>query len=108
MKVSLNLVALCLLMVGEAYAQTHNKVNISEPIEQENKPRFKISERRILIPTKEEQVSSFSMEELRVGTQRILDKAEIQYYKSQCRYAFMSDREVIEHRCETKKIAMPD
>lgn len=47
------------------------------------------------------------MEELRVGAQRILDRAEVQYYKSQCRYAFMSDRDVIENRCESKRISRP-
>lgn len=67
MKVLLNLVALCLLMVGEAYAQTHNKVNISESTQQENTPRFKISEHKILTSPQKEQVSRFSMGELRVG-----------------------------------------
>ncbi|MEG9531463.1 hypothetical protein [Mannheimia indoligenes] len=76
--------------------------------EQDNKPVFKISERKVLkaLPV-EEAVSSFSMEELRIGAQRVPDTAEIQYYKSQCRYAFMSDRDVIENRCETKRISSP-
>ncbi|QNS15114.1 hypothetical protein [Mannheimia bovis] len=108
MKASLSLVTLCLFMIGSAYAQTNHKSNVSDAKQQENKPAFKISERRVLkVPPKEEEVSSFSMEELRVGAQRILDRAEVQYYKSQCRYAFMSDRDVIENRCESKKISRP-
>lgn len=106
MKAPLSLVALCSFIIGNAYAQINDKTNVNGSKQQENKPAFKISERRILKkpPKEEEEVSSFSMEELRVGAQRILDKAEVQYYKAQCRYAFMSDRDVIENRCETKKV----
>lgn len=49
-------------------------------------------------------VSNFTEEELRLGAQRSLTKDEIQYYKSLCRYAYMSDQDVIENRCEAKKI----
>lgn len=109
MRTSLSLVALCSFMIGNVYAQPNSKTNISDLEEQENnKPTFKISERRILKkPVEDDSESSFSMEELRVGAQRIPDAAEIQYYKSQCRYAFMSERDVIENRCETKKVSRP-
>ena len=49
-------------------------------------------------------VSNFTEEELRLGAQRPLTKDEIQYYKSLCRYAYMSDQDVIENRCEAKKV----
>lgn len=108
MKASLSLVALCSFMIGSAHAQISYKTNVNSSKQQDNKPAFKISERRVLkAPPKDEEVSSFSMEELRVGAQRILDRAEVQYYKSQCRYAFMSDRDVIENRCESKRISRP-
>lgn len=112
MKTTFSFIA-CSLFIANAYANSpiDNAKNQEIGIKStEQKPKFKISERRIL-KTKshpqaesEEQVSSFSMEELRVGAQRILDKAEVQYYKSLCRYAFMSDRDVIENRCEAKKV----
>ncbi|MDD0823242.1 hypothetical protein PTQ27_01965 [Mannheimia sp. AT1] len=80
--------------------------------QQLDKIAVKVSERKILkqpnaSKQEEGEVSSFSMEELRVGAQRILDESEIQYFKSQCRYAFMSDKEIIENRCETKKVSFP-
>lgn len=50
-------------------------------------------------------ISNFTEEELRVGAQRNLTKDEIQYYKSLCRYAYMSDQDVIDNHCETKKIS---
>lgn len=50
-------------------------------------------------------ISNFTPEELRVGAQRSLTKDEIQYYKSLCRYAYMSDQDVIDNHCETKKIS---
>lgn len=107
MKLPFILAALYALNVGTAYAQSATQLNKAKT--QENKPAFKISEHRILkSPAKEEQEeSSFSMEELRVGAQQVPDRAVIQYYKSQCRYAFMSDRDVIENRCETKKVGNP-
>ncbi|STO64994.1 Uncharacterised protein [Haemophilus parahaemolyticus] len=49
-------------------------------------------------------VSNFTKEELRLGAQRPLTKDEIQYYKSLCRYAYMSDQDVIENHCEAKKV----
>lgn len=49
-------------------------------------------------------VSNFTEEELRLGAQRPLTKDEIQYYKSLCRYAYMSDQDVIENHCEEKKV----
>lgn len=49
-------------------------------------------------------VSTFTEEELRVGAQKSLTKDEIQYYKSLCRYAYMSEQDVIENRCESKKV----
>lgn len=110
MRASLRFITLFSLMLGTAYAQDssessqYHESNATE--QKKNRSTFKISERRILKSrSSEEQVSSFSMEELRVGAQRVLDDAEVQYYKSQCRYAFMSDRDVIENRCETKKVA---
>ncbi|AHG75151.1 hypothetical protein X875_14460 [Mannheimia varigena USDA-ARS-USMARC-1388] len=48
------------------------------------------------------------MEELRLGAQKIPDKSEIQYFKSQCRYAFMSDKDVIENKCDVKKVSIPE
>lgn len=94
---------------GFAYAnQTAPSKSKSANIKQQSKPGFKFSERKILKePVEHEQVSSFSSEELRIGAQRIPDKAEIQYLKSQCRYAFMSDKEVIENRCSIKNISLP-
>ncbi|HGO5823510.1 TPA: hypothetical protein ACK3JW_001181 [Mannheimia haemolytica] len=115
MKTTFSFIA-CSLFIANAYANSpiDNAKNQEIGIKStEQKPKFKISERRILktkpqpkqeVEKSEEQVSSFSMEELRVGAQRILDKAEVQYYKSLCRYAFMSDRDVIENRCEAKKV----
>lgn len=50
-------------------------------------------------------ISNFTPEELRVGAQRSLTKDEIQYYKSLCRYAYMSDQDVIDNHCEAKKIS---
>ena len=50
-------------------------------------------------------VSNFTEEELRLGAQRPLTKDEIQYYKSLCRYAYMSDQDVIENHCQAKKIS---
>nr|WP_314740065.1 hypothetical protein [uncultured Haemophilus sp.] len=50
-------------------------------------------------------ISNFTPEELRVGAQRSLTKNEIQYYKSLCRYAYMSDQDVIDNHCEAKKIS---
>ena len=49
-------------------------------------------------------VSNFTEEEFRLGAQRPLTKDEIQYYKSLCRYAYMSDQDVIENHCEAKKV----
>ena len=48
-------------------------------------------------------VSNFTEEELRLGAQRPLTKDEIQYYKSLCRYAYMSEQDVIDNRCEYKQ-----
>lgn len=81
-----------------------DKTNLGHQAE---KPSLKISERRSLKKPDIESasVSNFSMEELRVGAQRILDRSEIQYFKSQCRYAFMSDRDVIVNRCEARKVS---
>ena len=50
-------------------------------------------------------ISNFTPEEWRVGAQRSLTKNEIQYYKSLCRYAYMSDQDVIDNHCEAKKIS---
>ena len=47
--------------------------------------------------------SNFTEEELRLGAQRPLTKDEIQYYKSLCRYAYMSEQDVIDNRCEYKQ-----
>ena len=51
-------------------------------------------------------VSSFSMEELRLGAQRSPTKDEIQYLKRQCRYAYMTEQDVIENNCSAKKVNM--
>ena len=48
-------------------------------------------------------VSNFTEEELRVGAQRPLTKDEIRYYKSLCRYAYMSEQDVIDNQCESKQ-----
>ena len=48
-------------------------------------------------------VSNFTEEELRLGAQSPLTKDEIQYYKSLCRYAYMSEQDVIDNRCEYKQ-----
>lgn len=107
-KTSFGFMAIWLFIAGNVYA-SHAIDDKSRPgyiQKSENKKKPKISERKILKKAKveEEQVSNFSMEELRVGAQRIPDKSEVLYSKSQCRYAFMSDRDVIENRCEVKKI----
>ena len=51
-------------------------------------------------------VSSFSMEELRLGAQRSPTKDEIQHLKRQCRYAYMTEQDVIENNCSAKKVIM--
>ena len=51
-------------------------------------------------------VSSFSMEELRLGAQRSPTKDEIQHLKRQCRYAYMTEQDVIENNCSAKKVNM--
>lgn len=51
-------------------------------------------------------VSSFSMEELRLGAQRSPTKDEIQHLKRQCRYAYMTEQDVIENNCFAKKVSM--
>lgn len=51
-------------------------------------------------------VSSFSMEELRLGAQRSPTKDEIQHLKRQCRYAYMTEQDVIENNCSAKKVSM--
>ena len=51
-------------------------------------------------------VSSFSMEELRLGAQRSPTKDEIQHLKRQCRYTYMTEQDVIENNCSAKKVNM--
>ncbi len=51
-------------------------------------------------------ISNFSAEELRVGAQKSLTKDEIQYFKSICRYALMSEQEIIDNRCEAKRVTI--
>lgn len=51
-------------------------------------------------------ISTLTEEEQRVGLQRQLTKDEIQYYKSLCRYAYMSEQDVIDNRCEAKKVSV--
>lgn len=51
-------------------------------------------------------VSNFSEEELRLGAQKPLSKEEIRYFKMQCRYALMSEEEIIENGCQSKKVAI--
>ncbi len=51
-------------------------------------------------------VSNFSEEELRLGAQKPLSKEEIRYFKMQCRYALMSEQEIIENGCQSKKVAI--
>lgn len=48
-------------------------------------------------------VSNFTEEELRLGAQRPLTKDEIRYYKSLCRYAYMSEQDIIDNQCESKQ-----
>lgn len=117
MKTSFCIMAICAFVITETYAnQGSSSYNIrTVKIEPQNhQPIFKISERVVLKKQQkqkqevedEEQVSNFSMEELRVGAQRVPDKSEIQYFKSQCRYAFMSDKDIIENRCNAKKVSI--
>lgn len=49
-------------------------------------------------------VSNFTIEELRLGAPRPLSKEEIKYFKRLCRYALMSEQEIIENGCQTKKV----
>lgn len=51
-------------------------------------------------------VSNFSEEELRLGAQKPLSKEEIKYFKMQCRYALMSEQDIIENGCQSKKVAI--
>ncbi len=51
-------------------------------------------------------VSNFSEEELRLGAQKPLSKEEIKYFKLQCRYALMSEQDIIENGCQSKKVAI--
>lgn len=53
----------------------------------------------------EPQVSNFSMEELRLGAQRSPTIDEIQHLKRQCRYAYMSEQDVIVNNCSAKKVS---
>lgn len=113
MKSFFSVIAIFFMMIGNVYANTNSHKNaISNHKKQEN-TGFKISERKVIKPKnkvvliEEQEVSSFSMEELRTGAQRIPEISEVQYSKSQCRYAFMSDRDVIENRCEIKKVSQP-
>lgn len=113
MKTYFYILAICTWGIAKAYANQANanyKIQTVKLEQEINQPTFKISERVVLkkqpLPIKEEEnkYSTFSMEELRVGAQRILDESEIQYFKSQCRYAFMSDKDVIENHCEAKPV----
>ncbi|EXI63106.1 hypothetical protein MHD_02920 [Mannheimia granulomatis] len=109
MRSSLGFIAICSFMVNDVYANypSNHKAQPDYLKKSDNKQAFKISERKILKQAQnemEEEVSSFSMEELRLGAQHIPDKAEVQYFKSQCRYAFMSDKDIIANRCEVKKV----
>lgn len=117
MRISFYIIIPCSFIIGNAYAGQKDSNCKTQSIkwQLESKPKFKISERRILKkPTKkinseiENEVSNFSMEELRLGAQKIPDKSEIQYFKSQCRYAFMSDKDVIENKCDVKKVSIPE
>lgn len=49
-------------------------------------------------------VSNFSEEELRLGAQKPLSKEEIKYFKMQCRYALMSEQDIIENGCQSKRV----
>lgn len=49
-------------------------------------------------------LTTLSSEEARTGYQRSLTVQEIHYFKNLCRYAFMSDKEVIEYNCQAKNI----
>lgn len=110
MKTTISFMMIGLLINGDVLAhhlKDHTNHKYLEKLEA--KSTFKISERKILKKRDNkaaEDVSNFSMEELRTGAQHILTEAEIQYFKSQCRYAFMSDKEVIENRCEVKKVTI--
>lgn len=109
MRSSLGFIAICSFMIGDVHANhlSNHKALSGYLKKSDNKQAFKISERKILKQAQnkmEEDVSSFSMEELRLGAQHIPDKAEVQYFKSQCRYAFMSDKDIIANRCEVKKV----
>lgn len=48
--------------------------------------------------------SGLSPEEIRVGYQQALNNDEINYLKQQCRYPFMSDKDLVKYRCAVKKV----
>lgn len=78
---------------------------------QEKASNYKVSKRKSLkLPAsnEEEEYSSFSNEELRLGVQKSLDEEEIQYLKAQCRYAFMSEKEIIINRCGVKEVSIKE
>lgn len=103
------IIGFCVLsdtMVYASHTADKARLPISKP---KNKSEFKISERKILknqhkAENDVDEYSNFSMEELRVGFQKLPNESVIQHLKSQCRYALMSDKEIIANRCEVKKV----
>lgn len=83
---------------SEKVASTQNKTAKKTERTQENRTAETVKREP------KPKVATLSEEEARLGYQRPLSKDEIQYYKSQCRYAFMSEQDVIDNRCEAKKV----
>ncbi|MGX2957207.1 hypothetical protein ACWIYZ_08985 [Ursidibacter arcticus] len=87
-------------------AEKHIQRKISNSDTLSNTPLPKAEARKVTINTNviEQQDSGLSDEEKRVGYQRTLSDTEINYLKSQCRYAFMSEKEVFQYNCAAKKV----
>ncbi|MGX2950117.1 hypothetical protein ACWIUA_04295 [Ursidibacter sp. B-7004-1] len=88
----------------KAEKNTQRKISNSDTLS--NTPLPKAEARKVTINTNviEQQDSGLSAEEIRVGYQRVLSDSEITYLKSQCRYAFMSEKEVLQYNCAAKKV----
>ncbi len=80
-----------------------NKEKLNGVKKQQDKPKFRISERKVLkIKRKMKRLVIFLWRNYVLEHNDLFDDSVIQYFKSQCRYAFMSDREIIANRCEVK------
>lgn len=54
------------------------------------------------------EINGLSAEERRVGAQRVLTSDEIKYFKMQCRYPYMSAKEIAENNCGVKVVKVDD